>query len=50
MQTTSENDEYLVELAYSTTYKSNIRKYAAMCETESARQRILAFLDECHED
>ena len=49
MRKMNSHDAELLDLAYSTTYKDSIYRYANMCETEEARNEILALLVQCEE-
>lgn len=40
------NDEELIEMAYSTTYRSSIRKYIKEADTEEAREILTSILQD----
>ncbi len=44
------NDEELIELAYSTTYRSSIRKYIKEADTERARHILTRIMNEADVD
>lgn len=49
MQKKNSHDAELLDLAYSTTYRDSIYRYANMCETEEIKKEILALLSQCEE-